>query len=633
MNQKQCRRSWFIHRPSVFRKSSTLFAVNSEKSYSESAEVIANQYIDAGSSTSKIDSETAFSLYAVNKRPWFIYKPSVFNKSGAKSFAIPPELGTESFCRDSDLENASSPQGSENLVEIRDSENWFGRQPSVFKKSFQAKPEYITYQMETRVGRVDCNRSFANMCGILGMILAENTPVSGTLILPSMAVDCLTALQHRGTESSGLVGSDGSLARHFEIVKGTGLVRDVYTEENLAKLKDSVALIGHNRYSTAGMKTNAVINCIQPFVLHTTVGLIAIAHNGELVNAHRKRSQVLREGVGLSTDTDKYEVSGDNYNTLWRHFQGAVCHNVSHGFILCLLVMTHDRLYALRDPYGNRPLCIGKIINSSVDLLDKNANLTPRPLAEIFGYIATWRQIGLADDAKPLAFCIFEYVYFSRADSHLEGQQVHSVREECGRILAEEAHVDADIVSTVPESATAASIGYAQKSGIRYEQVLQRNTYVGRSFIQPNTQLRQSSVLKKFGVLSDNVKGKRIVLIDDSIVRGNTMGIIVRLLRQYGAKEVHLRIASPPLRYACYMGINIPSTEELIARKRSVEEIATKLQADSVQYLSVEGLRKAKVVHRAATAASLDTCLANALSLEMVVAEVVVATSARKPSI
>uniref|UniRef100_A0A915DKK6 Uncharacterized protein n=1 Tax=Ditylenchus dipsaci TaxID=166011 RepID=A0A915DKK6_9BILA len=160
MNQKQCRRSWFIHRPSVFRKSSTLFAVNSEKSYSESAEVIANQYIDAGSSTSKIDSETAFSLYAVNKRPWFIYKPSVFNKSGAKSFAIPPELGTESFCRDSDLENASSPQGSENLVEIRDSENWFGRQPSVFKKSFQAKPEGNNYiskpNGDGRIGMASC---------------------------------------------------------------------------------------------------------------------------------------------------------------------------------------------------------------------------------------------------------------------------------------------------------------------------------------------------------------------------------------------------------------------------------------------------------------------------------------------
>ncbi|KAI1733200.1 glutamine amidotransferase domain-containing protein [Ditylenchus destructor] len=471
------------------------------------------------------------------------------------------------------------------------------------------------------------------MCGIVGLIVSENHEPGNPAIL---AVDALTALQHRGTESSGLVSSDGILGTHFEITKGSGLVRDVYTDENLTKFKDAVALIGHNRYSTAGMK-NSVINCIQPFVLHTTVGLIAIAHNGELVNAHRKR--VLREGVGLSTDTDSELVGQIIAKTIAQNMKCREKTTTPYGDIsrelsatmsamdlsYALLVMTYDRLYALRDPYGNRPLCIGKVYINQPEVNQPalhNGVSGKHVEKQLYGYLAAsescafpagteflcevepgemveisrqgvksiWQMV-----AKPPAFCIFEYVYFSRADSHLEGQLVHLVREECGRILAEESHVDADIVSTVPDSATAATIGYAQKSGIQYRAVLQRNSYVGRSFIQPSTQLRQSSVLKKFGVLSENVRDKRIILVDDSIVRGNTMGIIVRLLRQYGAKEIHLRIASPPLRYACYMGINIPSQKELIACGRTIEEIAEKLQADSVEYLSVEGLKRAVV--------------------------------------
>ncbi|TKR77534.1 hypothetical protein L596_018487 [Steinernema carpocapsae] len=456
------------------------------------------------------------------------------------------------------------------------------------------------------------------MCGICGLILAEDASPGA---LPVMAVEALTALQHRGTESSGLVGSDGIHHNQFAIQKGHGLVRDVYLNESLTKFCDSVAMLGHNRYSTAGMK--AAINCVQPFVVHTAAGIIAVAHNGELVNAKKMREEVLNQGIGLSTDTDSELIcqliaKAIALNMKCRHAEdyGNISKElaVTMSQINCsyaLLVMTYDRIYALRDPFGNRPLSIGTLFASG-----GCENGFRRPL----GYVAVSETCALPASAKftcdvkpgeiveisrtgirsvfqmkPMnpSFCIFEYVYFARADSYLEGQQVHQVRKLCGQILAEEAHVDADIVSTVPESATAASHGYAERSGIPYEQVLYRNAYVGRSFIQPNTELRQSAIHKKFGVLSQNVKGKRVVLVDDSIVRGNTMGIIVRLLKEKGAKEVHIRIASPPVKHPCFMGINIPSRDELVASKLSIAEICEKFGADSVQYLSVEGLLRA----------------------------------------
>ncbi|KHN72280.1 Amidophosphoribosyltransferase [Toxocara canis] len=460
------------------------------------------------------------------------------------------------------------------------------------------------------------------MCGILGLILAEGVTPGA---LAAIAVDGLTSLQHRGTESSGLVGSNGVHRNHFEIVKGCGLVKDAYSDESLSKFSESVALVGHNRYSTAGMK--GAINCIQPFVVHTTTGLVAIAHNGELVDAKQKRKEILNAGVGLSTDTDSeliaQIISKSVANNLKCRTDGScfgdICKELaitmsSLRLSYSLLVMTYDRIYALRDPYGNRPLCVGTLYCST----EHDAKAPKQPYA----YMAVSESCALPSTAllkcevkageiieitrsgirsmcqmKPAvpSFCIFEYIYFARCDSFLEGQQVQSVREDCGRILAEESSIDADIVSTVPDSATAASIGFAEKSGIRYEQVLHRNSYVGRSFIQPNTELRKKSVAKKFGVITRNVTGKRIVLIDDSIVRGNTMGIIVRLLKEHGAKEVHLRIASPPVKYPCFMGINIPSTKELIAANRSVDEISEEFGADSVRYLSIEGLQRAVV--------------------------------------
>uniref|UniRef100_A0A7E4UR93 Amidophosphoribosyltransferase n=1 Tax=Panagrellus redivivus TaxID=6233 RepID=A0A7E4UR93_PANRE len=435
-----------------------------------------------------------------------------------------------------------------------------------------------------------------------------------------MAVDCLTALQHRGTESSGLVGTVGQPTNHFNIVKGHGLVRDVYNEEIISNLKDSIAIVGHNRYSTAGMK--GAINCVQPFVLYTARGNIAVAHNGELVNASRTREKIMRSGVGLSTDTDSELIGQFISKTIAQNLKcqndkkelGNITQELAATMSAielsyCLVVMTYDRIYAIRDPYGNRPLSIGCVYGAEKKEGDSplayvvasetcafptgtkfHCEVEAGELVEIkrSGIRSVWQMM-----AKAKSFCIFEYVYFARADSYFEGQQVHSVREECGRILAKESYVEADIVSTVPESAMAASLGYAQQSGITYEPVLYRNAYVGRSFIQPNAEMRQNAVTRKFGVLRANVVDKRIVLIDDSIVRGNTMRIIVKMLKDQGAKQVHLRIASPPLKHPCYMGINIASKDELIAAKLSEDEICTFLGADSVKYLTLEGLQRA----------------------------------------
>ncbi|KJH53093.1 amidophosphoribosyltransferase [Dictyocaulus viviparus] len=457
------------------------------------------------------------------------------------------------------------------------------------------------------------------MCGIIGLVKAEKVNVDVELHI--LAADGLVALQHRGTESAGLVGSDGTDRQQLEIIKGHGLVRDVLMEENLSKLNGSKVVIGHNRYSTAGKKRCA-INCVQPFVVYTAIGAIAIAHNGELTDARKKREEILHEGVGLSTDTDSELIA---------QMELAVTMS-SISMSYSLLVMSYDRVYAIRDPYGNRPLCVGTIYNTNKSsgspiaycaasescALPSTAELnfevrsgeiveiTSKGIRSVCQFI-DYTTLGLRSRAFyiqmkpqiPQAMCIFEYVYFARNDSIIEGQQIQTVREECGKILALESHVGADVVSNVPDSSTAAAIGYAAQSGVPYEPCLHRNSYVGRSFIQPCNAMRQSAIHKKFGHFYTsyetviNVKGRRIVLIDDSIVRGNTMRILVQILRNAGAKEVHLRIASPPVVFPCFMGINIPTTEELLASKRNIDEITKYIGATSVMYLSLEGLHKA----------------------------------------
>lgn len=410
------------------------------------------------------------------------------------------------------------------------------------------------------------------------------------------------------------------------------MINNIFTDESIKKLKGNLG-IGHTRYSTSAASEE--VNC-QPFVVHTAHGPIALAHNGELVNCDSLRTAVMARGVGLSTHSDSElitqslcvnppdgEVNGPDWPARIKHLMKLT--KISYS----LVIMMKDKIYGVRDPYGNRPLCIGRIVplgrrgSITNGVINGNGYHDDEDLdtdgwvisSESCGFLSIgaryerevepgeiveltqngWRTIDIVE--RPgndrQAFCIFEYVYFARSDSIFEGQMVYTVRMECGRQLALEANVEADIVSSVPESGTAAAHGFSRESKIDFVEVLCKNRYVGRTFIQPSTRLRQLGVAKKFGALSENVAGKRLILIDDSIVRGNTIGPIIKLLRDAGAKEVHVRIASPPLLYPCYMGINIPTKQELIGNRMNPQELAEHVGADSLEYLSVEGLVRA----------------------------------------
>ncbi|RZC40334.1 GATase 2 and/or Pribosyltran domain containing protein [Asbolus verrucosus] len=450
-------------------------------------------------------------------------------------------------------------------------------------------------------------------CGVFGAIGSTEWPNNNSEIAQIICIG-LEALQHRGQESCGVVTSEGD--NDFHIYKGMGLVKNVFNRDNIQKLKGSLG-IGHTRYATSA--ASAPVNC-QPFVVHSMHGALAMAHNGELVNSSSLRKMVLDRGVGLSTHSDSEiitqalclippegEVNGPDWPARIRHLMQLAPLSYS------LVLMLKDRIYAVRDPYGNRPLCLGKILSPDSNQRDLQpegwlvssescAFLTiTRYVREVLpGEIIEMTRQGVrtvdivarpAD--KRLAFCIFEYVYFARPNSVFEGQEVYTVRSHCGRQLAIEHPVEADIVGSVPESGNAAAFGYSKESKIPMGELLTKNTYVGRTFIQPTNRLRQLNVALKFSPISTNVRNKRIILIDDSIVRGNTIGPIIKLLRRTGAKEVHIRVASPPLKYPCYMGINIPTREELIANDLDSKSLADKVGADSLEYLSVEGLVKA----------------------------------------
>jgi amidophosphoribosyltransferase len=445
----------------------------------------------------------------------------------------------------------------------------------------------------------------------------------------------LTALQHRGQESTGMVTADGN---HFNAKHGMGLVANAYGD-SLADLTGTMG-IGHNRYSTAGEKN---LKACQPFVMHTAYGRIAIAHNGELVNAKQLRKKILKQ-VGLVTESDTEIITqllvgeppyGEekglvNWISRIKHVMA------SSECSYSIVVMTSQRqIYAFRDPHGNRPLCLGELdvsygveegegekkrrVGDTVFLASSEScsfsSIGARYIREVEpGEIVCITEQGFTscgivprhqhisnnknnndnnNNNNVPSFCIFEYVYFARADSVFEGQLVHSARKQCGRQLAIEGPVEADIVSTIPDSATPAARGFSEQSGIPYDDVVVKNRYIGRTFIQPTSVLRKKGITTKFGPLHQNIKDKRVVLIDDSIVRGNTMPRIVHLLKSAGAREVHIRIASPPLKHPCFMGINIPTHTELIANKYDAEQLARHFGADSLVYLSVDGLKAA----------------------------------------
>ncbi len=405
----------------------------------------------------------------------------------------------------------------------------------------------------------------------------------------------LYALQHRGQESAGIAVSDG---RTINTHKEMGLVAQIFDERSLRHLKGHLA-IGHTRYSTTG--SSHVINA-QPFTMHTLLGPLAVGHNGNLTNAASLRRQLMERGVGLMTSSDS-EVA----TMLLAGLEGANWDERIKGFTqcvegaYCLTILTHDALYAVRDPWGLRPLCLGKlgangwVVASESCALDTIGAEFVREVepGEVLHIDMNGPKTIAHNPAPRSALCLFEYIYFARPDSELQGQLIHQVRMELGRQLVHEAPVDADLVVGVPDSALPAAIGYAQESGIPYGEGLIKNRYIGRTFIQPDQRLRQQGVALKLNPLRDMLAGKRVVLIDDSIVRGTTSGPIIKLLRKAGATEVHMRVSSPPIRHPCFMGVDMASYPELIAYNKSVEEIRQQIEADSLAYLSMDGLLRA----------------------------------------
>lgn len=409
-----------------------------------------------------------------------------------------------------------------------------------------------------------------------------------------MAFFALYALQHRGQESAGICTVEHGIAH---IHKGMGLVSQIFDEDNLSVLRGCLA-IGHNRYSTTGSSTR--LTNAQPYLIETALGPLGIAHNGNLTNTPALRRELLQHGVGLISSSDSEVITqmlagadGDTWEARIQDFMRRAKGAYS------LTILTKDAVYAARDPWGFRPLCIGRLNgrgwvvaseSCALGTIDAGFEREIRP-----GEIVRLGQEGLTswqtEPAPRSAMCIFEYVYFARPDSIIEGRSVHGVRRKLGAQLAREHPVAADMVIGVPDSATAHAIGYAAEARIPYGEGLIKNRYIGRTFIQPDERLRRRKVALKYNPLPD-LEGKRIILVDDSIVRGTTSGPIVALLRQAGASEIHMRVASPPIRFPCFMGVDMATQKELIAARLSVAETAEHINVDSLGYLSLEGLRR-----------------------------------------
>jgi amidophosphoribosyltransferase len=411
----------------------------------------------------------------------------------------------------------------------------------------------------------------------------------------------LHALQHRGQESAGMVTSDGlNLKPH----KAMGLVADIFTEDVLAKMRGTLA-IGHTRYSTAG--DSALLNA-QPILVQSNKGAMAVAHNGNLTNAADVRQRLERQGSIFQTNSDTevivHLIAMSKEHTLPQAMADAL-RRVEGAF--SLVMMSPDRIFAARDPRGFRPLAMGRVAGLEGQKRDTIVFASETCAFDLIG--ATYERdvkpgelvvVGpegitsrvYAPEA-PQSSCIFEHVYFSRPDSMVFGRPVQTSREELGRQLAREAPVEADIVVPVPDSGVTAAVGYAAESGIPFRFGLIRNHYVGRTFIEPSQSVRDFGVKLKLNPVRALLQGKRVVLIDDSIVRGTTSRKIVRMIRSAGAKEVHMRVSCPPTISPCFYGVDTPSKSQLIAANKSVEEIQAYIGADSLSYLSLEGLKKA----------------------------------------
>ncbi len=430
-------------------------------------------------------------------------------------------------------------------------------------------------------------------CGVFGMYDFEGNDVASTIYYG------LFALQHRGQESCGIaVSKTSGPPKNVISYKGMGLVNEVFTQENLQKMKGDIG-VGHVRYSTAGASTR---ENAQPLVLNYVKGTLSLAHNGNLINAKELREELEYTGAIFQTSIDSeviaYHIARERLAS--RTVEEAVrraAEKLEGAF--SLVVASPRKLVGARDPFGFKPLCIGKrdhayILASETCALETVGAEFVRDVLP--GEVVTITPEGIRSDTslslpeEKEARCIFEYIYFARPDSKIDGVSVYTSRIRAGKFLAMDSPVEADLVTGVPESGNAAALGYSLESGIPYGTAFVKNTYVGRTFIKPGQSSRESSVRVKLNVLKEAVRGKRIIMIDDSIVRGTTSDRIVQMLRDAGAKEVHVRISSPPFLHPCYFGTDIPEHGQLIAHNRSVEEIQNLIGADSLGYLKMERL-------------------------------------------
>lgn len=403
----------------------------------------------------------------------------------------------------------------------------------------------------------------------------------------------LYALQHRGQESAGIVSSDG---KKLYCEKAMGLVADIFTQDRIKRLPGTAA-IGHNRYSTAG---GSIAANIQPILVNFALGGLAVAHNGNIVNAGILKDELEAYGSIFMTTSDTevvvHLIAQSRLATLHERIVDALTH-VQGSY--SLLLMTEQELIAVRDPNGFRPLALAEIdgayvVSSETCAFDLIEATYIRDIAP--GEMVVISSNGIKSSfpfkhAEP-SHCIFEFIYFARPDSYVFGQNVYTTRKEFGRQLARENRVEADVVIPVPDSGVPAALGYAEEAGIPFDLGIIRNHYVGRTFIEPRQNIRHFGVKIKLNPVKDVLKGKRVVVVDDSIVRGTTSKKIIKMIRNAGAAEVHMRISSPPTTYPCYYGIDTPIRQELIASTHSIEEIRKYITADTLGYISLDGVRK-----------------------------------------
>ena len=431
-------------------------------------------------------------------------------------------------------------------------------------------------------------------CGVFGMYDFDGNDVANSIYYG------LFALQHRGQESCGIAVSDTKGPKgKVSSIREMGLIHEVFTPESLESLQGNIG-VGHVRYSTAGQSCR---ENTQPLVLNYVKGILGLAHNGNLINANELRRELEYTGAIFQTTIDSeviaYHIARERVN----------CHSVEEAVkramkkirgSYSLIVMSPRKLIGVRDPYGFRPLCIGKRDNAYILASESCAldtigatfirDVEPGEIVTISPETGIVSDTSMCLPKEKHARCIFEYIYFARPDSYVDGVSVYNSRIQAGKFLAIDSPVEADLVVGVPESGNCAAMGYAMESGIPYGTAFVKNTYVGRTFIKPKQKNRESSVQVKLNALRDVVDGRRVIMIDDSIVRGTTSDRIVRMLREAGAKEVHMMVSSPPFLWPCYFGTDIPAREQLIAYERTTEEIRQIIGADSLHYLSPQRL-------------------------------------------